>query len=132
MTTLLVAEHDNAELKSATLVTIAAAQAIGGDIDVLVVGSGSDAVAQAAAAIPGVGKVVNGSARWIDLGLFNLQPSELAKVFIVMYIAAYLERHAEEVRDQWSGFLKPMLVLAVACVLLLHDYLILHDILLGD
>jgi cell division protein FtsW len=43
--------------------------------------------------VPGIGKVVNGSARWIDLGFFNLQPSELAKVFIVMYLAAYLERH---------------------------------------
>ncbi len=68
--------------------------------------------------IPGIGKVVNGSARWIDLGFFNLQPSELAKVFIVMYIAAYLERHMEEVRDQWSGFLKPMLVILAAVVLL--------------
>ena len=48
--------------------------------------------------IPGVGRVVNGSARWIDLGFFNLQPSELAKVFIVIYVAAYLERHADEVR----------------------------------
>ena len=38
------------------------------------------------------------SARWIDLGFFNLQPSELAKVFIVIYVAAYLERHADEVR----------------------------------
>jgi len=68
--------------------------------------------------VPGIGKVVNGSARWIDLGFFNLQPSELAKVFIVMYIAAYLERHMEEVRDQWSGFLKPMLVISAAVVLL--------------
>ena len=68
--------------------------------------------------VPGVGKVVNGSARWIDLGLFNLQPSELGKVFIVIYIAAYLERHADEVREQWSGFLKPMLVIGAAVVLL--------------
>ena len=30
--------------------------------------------------VPGVGKVVNGSARWIDVGIFNLQPSELAKI----------------------------------------------------
>ncbi|MDG2278793.1 MAG: FAD-binding protein [Pseudomonadales bacterium] len=58
MSTLVVAEHDNAELKPATLVAIAGAQAIGGDLDVLVVGSGCDSVAQAAAAIPGVGKVL--------------------------------------------------------------------------
>ncbi len=68
--------------------------------------------------VPGIGKVVNGSMRWIDLGFFNLQPSELAKVFIVMYLAAYLERHMTEVREQWSGFLKPMLVISAAVVLL--------------
>ncbi len=68
--------------------------------------------------VPGIGKVVNGSARWIDLGFFNLQPSELAKVFIVIYLAAYLERHLDEVRDKWSGFLKPILVIGAAAVLL--------------
>lgn len=68
--------------------------------------------------VPGVGKVVNGSARWIDLGVFNLQPSELAKVFIVIYLAAFLERHSDEVRERWSGFLKPLLVIGAAVVLL--------------
>ena len=68
--------------------------------------------------VPGIGKVVNGSARWIDLGFFNLQPSEVAKVSIVIYLSAYLERNLEEVRDKWSGFLKPMLVIGVAAVLL--------------
>ena len=67
---------------------------------------------------PGVGKVVNGSARWIDLGLFNLQPSELAKVCIVIYLAAFLERHLEEVRGKWSGFFKPLLLAGAAAVLL--------------
>ena len=68
--------------------------------------------------IPGVGRVVNGSARWIDLGFFNLQPSELAKVFIVIYLAAFLERHLIEVRENWSGFIKPMGVIAAAVILL--------------
>ncbi|MEQ8407123.1 MAG: putative lipid II flippase FtsW [Gammaproteobacteria bacterium] len=68
--------------------------------------------------VPGIGKVVNGSARWIDLGPFNLQPSELAKIFIVFYFAAYLERHREEVKERWSGFIKPMLVIGAAVVLL--------------
>ncbi len=58
MSILVIAEHDNAELKSQTLVTVAAAQAVGGDMDVLVVGSGCDAVANQAAQIPGVGKVL--------------------------------------------------------------------------
>jgi len=71
--------------------------------------------------VPGVGKVVNGSARWIDVGFFNLQPSELAKVFLVLYLAAFLERHHDEVRERWSGFLKPLLVIGVAVVLLQRE-----------
>ena len=58
MSILVVAEHDNAELKPATLNTVAAAAAIGGDIDVLVAGSGCGAVAEAAAKIDGVSKVL--------------------------------------------------------------------------
>lgn len=68
--------------------------------------------------VPGIGKVVNGSARWIDLGVINLQPSELAKIFIVIYLAAFLERRQQEVREQWSGFIKPLGVLAAAVILL--------------
>lgn len=68
--------------------------------------------------VPGLGKVVNGSARWIDLGFYNLQPSEMAKLFIVFYFAAYLERRRIEVIDSWLGFFKPMLLLAAAIALL--------------
>ena len=68
--------------------------------------------------VPGVGKVVNGSARWIDIGIFNLQPSELAKIFIVIYLSSYLDRHLIEVRERWSGFFKPMIIVAGAAVLL--------------
>ena len=68
--------------------------------------------------VPGVGKVVNGSARWIDVGIFNLQPSELAKIFIVIYLASYLDRHLIEVRERWSGFLKPLLMVGSAAILL--------------
>ncbi|HQQ62365.1 MAG TPA: FAD-binding protein [Pseudomonadales bacterium] len=58
MTTLVIAEHDNASLKSATLNTVAAAKAIGGDIHVLVAGSGCGAAAEAAAKVAGVSKVL--------------------------------------------------------------------------
>ncbi|WP_461482677.1 electron transfer flavoprotein subunit alpha/FixB family protein [Porticoccus sp.] len=58
MSILVIAEHDNSQLKAATLNTISAAQAIGGEINVLVAGSGCAAVADAAAAIPGVAKVL--------------------------------------------------------------------------
>jgi len=54
MSILVVAEHDNSELKVATRVAMAAASAIGGDADILVAGSGVDGVASQAAALPGV------------------------------------------------------------------------------
>ena len=57
MTLLVIAEHDNASLKAVTLNTVAAAQKIGGEIHVLVAGSGCAAVAAAAAKIAGVSKV---------------------------------------------------------------------------
>ncbi len=58
MSILVVADHDNAELKPATLVVVAAAQAIGGDIDVLVAGEGCGGVADAASKVAGVSKVL--------------------------------------------------------------------------
>ncbi len=58
MSILLLAEHDNASLKGATLNTIAAAKEIGGDITVVVAGSGAQAAADAAAAADGVAKVI--------------------------------------------------------------------------
>jgi electron transfer flavoprotein alpha subunit len=58
MAVLVYAEHDNGSIKGATLNTVAAAQAIGGDIHVLVAGSGCGAAAQAAAQIAGVSKVL--------------------------------------------------------------------------
>ena len=58
MSILVIAEHDNSELKTATLNTVAAGIAIGGDIDILVAGSDCDSVAESASQVPGVGKVL--------------------------------------------------------------------------
>ena len=58
MSTLVIAEHDNQRLKPVTLVVAAAAAAVGGDIDVLVAGEGCSAVADEAAKVAGVGKVL--------------------------------------------------------------------------
>ena len=58
MSTLVVAEHDNQELKGATLNTVTAANAIGGDIDILVAGSNCGNVAEAASQVPGISKVL--------------------------------------------------------------------------
>lgn len=68
--------------------------------------------------IPGVGTVVNGSARWLDLVFYRLQPSEMTKIFLIMYMAAYLSRRRDEVHEDWAGFLKPMGILAALMILL--------------
>ena len=58
MSTLVIAEHDNGSLKPATLNAVAAAQALGADIDILVAGANCSGAAEAAAAVAGVGKVL--------------------------------------------------------------------------
>jgi electron transfer flavoprotein alpha subunit len=58
MSTLVIAEHDNSSLKPATLSAVAAAQALGAEIDILVAGADCGAVAEQAAAVPGIGKVL--------------------------------------------------------------------------
>lgn len=71
--------------------------------------------------IPGIGKTVNGSTRWLPLGIFNLQVSELVKLFIVIYVAGYLVRHGDAVRRSLWGFLKPMMMVGLAGLLLLLE-----------
>lgn len=71
--------------------------------------------------IPGLGKTVNGARRWLGLGLFGIQVSELAKLFVVVYVAGYLVRRGSEVRSSIWGFLKPMAVLGLIGVLLLME-----------
>jgi len=73
MSILVIAEHDNAEVKASTLNAIAAAKAIGGDIDLLVAGSGCGAVAEAAARLDGVTRVlVADAAHYADQGAENV------------------------------------------------------------
>ena len=81
MTILVVAEHDNASLKGATLNTISAAAKLGGDVVVLVAGSGAAAAADAAAKVAGVSKVLSAdAAAFADLGAENLATQVVAVV----------------------------------------------------
>lgn len=64
--------------------------------------------------IPGVGKGVNGAKRWLSFKVFNLQPSELMKLFVVLYAADYTVRKQQFMHQLRKGFL-PMAG-AVACV----------------
>lgn len=65
------------------------------------------------------GRTVNGATRWLALGPISIQPAEPAKLFFFVYLASYLVRRHEEVRENIKGFAKPMLVLLVLSVLLL-------------
>ena len=69
MTALVIAEHDNATIKGATLNTVTAAKACGGDVHVLVAGHNAAAAAQAAAQIAGVAKVLHADAEGLAHGL---------------------------------------------------------------
>ncbi|WP_286295566.1 cell division protein FtsW [Vibrio apostichopi] len=67
-----------------------------------------------------VGKSVNGASRWIPLGLFNLQPAEVAKLSLFIFMAGYLVRKQDEVRKTFfGGFGKPIMVFGAFAVLLL-------------
>ncbi|WP_244846970.1 electron transfer flavoprotein subunit alpha/FixB family protein [Caballeronia sp. SL2Y3] len=69
MTTLVIAEHDNASIKAATLNTVAAAAKLGGDIHILVAGSNAHGAAEQAAKIAGVSKVLLADAPQLAEGL---------------------------------------------------------------
>ncbi|WP_255487094.1 putative lipid II flippase FtsW [Oceanospirillum sediminis] len=71
--------------------------------------------------VPGIGREINGSSRWISLGIVNLQPSELAKLFMMVYLAGYLVRRLDEVRNRWSGFIKPLAVMVFMGLLLIME-----------
>lgn len=71
--------------------------------------------------IPGIGREVNGSQRWLSLGVVNLQASELVKLFVIVFMAGYLVRRANEVRETVAGFIKPLGVLSLLSILLLLE-----------
>jgi len=78
-------------------------------------------VALSVVLLPGIGAHVNGSSRWLPLGVFNLQPSELVKLFMIVYAAGYLVRKQEELRFFTQGILMISIVLAVIGMLLLQE-----------
>ena len=71
--------------------------------------------------IPGVGKEVNGSRRWLGVGPLTLQASEFVKLCVIFYLAGYLVRRRDEVRQSWSGFVKPMALLFAVTLLLMLE-----------
>jgi cell division protein FtsW len=71
--------------------------------------------------IPGIGIKVNGSWRWISIFGVRIQASEVMKLFSVIYIASYVERHKQAVQKAAFSLLKPLMLFSIACVLLLLE-----------
>ncbi|KTD33185.1 cell division protein ftsW [Legionella nautarum] len=71
--------------------------------------------------VPGIGRSVNGSRRWLALGPIGIQVSELAKMTMIFYVAGYLVRQQASVQQSIFGFIKPMIILGVIAILLLME-----------
>jgi cell division protein FtsW len=71
--------------------------------------------------IPGIGRTVNGSRRWMSLGFMAFQVSEFAKLALVVYFASYVVRRGHYMRQHMHELLKPMAVLGVLVLLLLCE-----------
>lgn len=82
-------------------------------------------IALLSVAIPGIGVEVKGATRWINLGFGQFQPSELAKIGLIVFYAAYLTDHKNELGSFIDGFVKPLalLVIPVAILFFVQDHL---------
>jgi cell division protein FtsW len=70
---------------------------------------------------PPIGHTVNGSTRWINLVFFKFQPSELMKLSMVLFMAGFLIRQEKDIRKPWKGFLKTIVIIGIADLLLLLE-----------
>lgn len=71
--------------------------------------------------IPGVGRLVNGSRRWLPLGPVNIQVAEIIKLLAIIYIADYLQRHYGQLKTSFFKIFAPLFLLVVAAGLLLSQ-----------
>ncbi len=67
------------------------------------------------------GREINGSQRWLPLGIMNFQPSEFMKLVIVVFMAGYLDRHASAVKESFEAVVRLALPFGVMAVLLLME-----------
>jgi len=69
--------------------------------------------------VPGLGYSVNGSTRWIRLGVFNFQVVEAVKLMVIIYLAGYLARKTDLVKSRFFDTLKPLILAATLSLVLL-------------
>lgn len=74
------------------------------------------------AIVPIIGKEVNGAKRWIDLGFTTFQPSEITKLGLIIFYAAFLSDNKDKLKKLWNGFFYPFVfVVPVALILLVFQ-----------
>ncbi|MBI5024411.1 MAG: putative lipid II flippase FtsW [Candidatus Omnitrophica bacterium] len=71
--------------------------------------------------IPGIGKASYGARRWFKLGVLSFQPSEFAKLTMLVYMADFLARKQTKISEFWNGFLPPIMILGVMCLLIIKQ-----------
>lgn len=71
--------------------------------------------------IPGIGKEVNGSVRWINLGFATIQFSEFVKLGSIIYFSSYIVRYQSELTHKASSFIRPIILIAIICGLLILE-----------
>jgi len=69
--------------------------------------------------VPGIGREVSGAQRWFRFKFISFQPSELASLAVIIYIADFICRKENCIRDFWKGFFPPMVVLGIVSILIL-------------
>jgi cell division protein FtsW len=78
-------------------------------------------IALALVLMPGIGREVKGATRWISVAGINIQVSEPARLAMLMYISGYAVRHRDSIISSFGGFMRPMMLVAVICGLLLAE-----------
>ncbi|MFV0415532.1 MAG: putative lipid II flippase FtsW [Chthoniobacterales bacterium] len=71
--------------------------------------------------VPSIGMKINGSYRWINLGFMALQPSELAKIAAIFFLAWWYSRFEDKTKTLLLGFMAPLAIVGVLCVLILME-----------
>jgi cell division protein FtsW len=71
--------------------------------------------------VPGVGLLINGERRWIDIGPLQIQPSELAKLSVVFFLSFWYSRYPDCGNDFFRGFLSPLTLVGMVMVLILFE-----------
>lgn len=69
--------------------------------------------------IPGIGREIGGARRWFRFSIFSFQPSQVAKLVLILYIADVLSRKKMEIRSFFHGFMPPMIMLGLSVGLIL-------------